>query len=175
MGEEKGTEGDVPGVWKRVGEGRRDRTRIVALANGREKEEENLERERGGDKTGARGGEIARGTKTGRCCRSSHVYVHASTYTFTGSSSSRATDCQRDSHYELLEKSIEYKKSPWCVRRVGSLSPPRPSSFPSLSSSPSFSFYHPLSSTALPAPLATSLSRARARARYPCLLATKRG
>lgn len=68
--------------------------------------------------------------------RSSRAHIHASTYTFTGTSSSRTTDCQRDSHHELLEKSIEYKKSPWCVRRVGALSPPPPSSFPSLSFSP---------------------------------------
>lgn len=92
--------------------------------------------------------------------------MHARTYTFTGPSSSRATDCQRDSHHELLEKSIEYKKSPWCVRRVGSLSPSPPSSFPSLSFSLSLSLFLPLPPSRPPSflPLLPHLSRARARA-----------
>lgn len=96
-----------------------------------------------------------------------------------------------DSHHELLEKSIEYKKSPWCARRAE----PSPLLHPlvislllslvlvlALSLSLSLSlrlfpalFCLPFAHYTLPASLAASL--ARAHARYLCspLLAIKRG
>lgn len=92
-----------------------------------------------------------------------------------------------DSHHELLEKSIEYKKSPWCARRAEP-SPLPPSSFPSFSHSSSstlflflslflsISFY--LSSTSLsPTTLPASRRISCAHTRHPCssLLVTKRG
>lgn len=44
-----------------------------------------------------------------------------------------------DSHHELLEKSIEYKKSPWCARRAEPSPLLHPRHFPSCSLSSSFS------------------------------------
>lgn len=91
-----------------------------------------------------------------------------------------------DSHHELLEKSIEYKKSPWCARRAEP-SPLPPSSSPLLSLSLSClcsrSLFSSLSlSISLLPPfrpllslrLAASLARTRSIRVRP-LFATKRG
>lgn len=77
MGEEKGIEGDVPGVWNEWDKDDANPTRIVALANGREKEEENLEGARGGDKTGARGREIISIERRRRDIVEALTYIHA--------------------------------------------------------------------------------------------------
>lgn len=79
-----------------------------------------------------------------------------------------------DSHHELLEKSIEYKKSPWCARRAEPFPLP-PSSFPSFSLSPVFVLALSLSPylflSLSPPPAARPASRrvSRARTRYPCV------
>lgn len=159
----------------RVGSERRRRTESVALARAKEREGEAVGR---GDKTGEREREMPSAGRRRRIPRrgTSHTRTRTPTPTRTHSRSTPA-DTHRavklahyrlpDSHHELLEKSIEYKKSPWCARRVGALSlspqpPPPPSSFPSLSLSLSRTFWLPLAPIVLsPSPRAASLARGR--------------
>lgn len=71
-----------------------------------------------------------------------HVHMHRAS-THSPADAHRAVKLAHyrlpDSHHGLLEKSIEYKKSPWCARRAEP-SPLPPSSFPSFSLSLSSSF-----------------------------------
>jgi len=80
--------------------------------------------------------------------------VHTHTHTHTESRTTQPLD----SHHELLEKSIEYKKrAPWCARRVEALSCPSLAPFRT-SRSLRLSFRASLSST-----LRASHVRSRAR------------
>lgn len=89
------------------------------------------------------------------------VRTHAPACTYTHTHTSNSATQPLDSHHELLEKSIEYKKSPMVrARRVEALSYPSPTSF-SLSRSLRPSFRASLSSNTLRA----SHVRSRARAR----------
>lgn len=169
MGEEKGIEGDVPGVWNEWDKDDANPTRIVALANGREKEEENLEGARGGDKTGARGREIISIERRRRDIVEALTYIHARSNVHIH----RAVKLAR---YRLPERlpprtfgKINRIQEKPMVRQASRI----PLSFASLVFSlslflsPSLSRPSPfttLSSTTLPAPLAASLSLSRARA-----------
>jgi len=74
--------------------------------------------------------------------RSPHTHAHALIH--TPADAHRAIKLAHyrlpDSHHELLEKSIEYKKSPWCARRAKP-SPLPPLSFLSFCLSSSFSLF----------------------------------
>lgn len=178
MGEEKGIERDLPGVQNKYEKDDANRTRIVALAKRRrEKERENLEGRWGGDKTSAREREIISverrqrdiSSKLSRTHTRLNIHIHWAV---------------KLAHYRLPErlpprtfgKINRIQEKP--MVRQASRSPLSSASlvfsfslFPSLSLSlfPSAT----LSPITLPAPHATSLSRARAR--YSCLLTTKRG
>jgi len=125
--------------------------------------------------------------------RSPHTHTHALTH--TPADAHRAIKLAHyrlpDSHHELLEKSIEYKKSPWCARRAKP-SPLPPLSFLSFCLSSSFSLFLFLSllfslslslsfylsfASLSPTTLPASRRISHAHTRYPCspLLATKRG
>lgn len=141
--EEKGIErdGDLTDVWsmRASDEDGASRTRTVAA---RARETTGHYRRR--DKTGTRERGIRSVGRRRRYRRSPHIHMRARPPTLAQADAHWAVRLAHyrlpDSHHELLEKSIEYKKSPWCARRAEP-SPllPRPSSFPSCSLSSSFS------------------------------------
>lgn len=170
---------------------RRTRTARVGRGPSPRVRERRTDHYRRRDKTGTRERGI-RSVGRRRRYRRSPPHTHA-----RAPSNTRASGCTLgrqalahyrlpDSHHELLEKSIEYKKSPWCARRAEPsplLSSLRPRHFPPALSRPrSRSFPFPLSFSpslsssvlppfrphcTLPASLSPHLSRAQ-HTRYLC-------
>lgn len=144
-----------------AGEGRRELNEVRRLAN------EGEERSAGGGIRLAREREGCSRRDSDGGIVEAHTHIHTP-YTLASGCTHRAVKLAHyrlpDSHHELLEKSIEYKKSPWCARQAEPFPlPPSSSSLASASLSP----------TTLPA----SHRISRAHTRYPCssLLVTKRG
>lgn len=200
--EEKGIEreGDLTGVWS-VCASEKDGASWTRIVASRTSERGRIGRR--GDKTGVRKGEIRSAKQRRRYRRGPHTYTraHPDTQTRTRSHTHIYTRARArasagahwavklahyrlpDSHHELLEKSIEYKKSPWCARRAE----PSPSSTLALFLSlplvvalarslrlPSVSLSPPLRlSFASLSPTDLSASRCISRARTRCIRARR--